>query len=79
MVQNINLKKIMKKLSALCLIALILLIVGGLNWALVGLFSFDLVAYVFGAMSLLAKIVYVLVGASALVILFSLGKLGRKA
>ena len=47
-------------------ITLILLIVGGLNWGLVGLFSFDLVAALFGEMSALSRIVYVLVGISAL-------------
>lgn len=47
-------------------ITLLLLIVGGLNWGLVGLFGFDLVAALFGEMSLLSRIVYVLVGASAL-------------
>lgn len=44
---------------------LILLIVGGLNWGLVGLFSFDLVAAIFGAGSGLARIVYILGGLSA--------------
>ena len=47
-------------------ITLILLIVGGLNWGLVGLFGFDLVAAIFGEMSALSRIVYTLVGASAL-------------
>jgi len=47
-------------------IAIILLIIGGLNWGLVGLFSFDLVAAIFGAMSMLSRIVYVLVGLSAI-------------
>jgi uncharacterized membrane protein YuzA (DUF378 family) len=50
----------------LSLVTLILLIVGGINWGLVGLFSFDLVATIFGAASSLARLVYVLVGASAL-------------
>lgn len=45
---------------------LALLIVGGLNWGLVGLFDFDLVAAIFGEMSTLSRIVYALVGASAL-------------
>ena len=44
------------------LIALILVIVGALNWGLVGLLSFDLVATIFGAMSVLSRIVYALVG-----------------
>ena len=47
-------------------ITLVLLIVGGLNWGLVGLFGFDLVAAIFGEMSPLSHIVYTLVGLSAL-------------
>lgn len=47
-------------------IALILAIVGGLNWGLVGLFRFDLVAFLLGGSgSLLSRIVYVLVGIAA--------------
>jgi uncharacterized membrane protein YuzA (DUF378 family) len=49
------------------LITLLLVIVGGLNWGLVGLFDFDLVAALFGEMSPLSRIVYVLVGISAIV------------
>lgn len=56
----------MKNLSALDVIALILVIVGGLNWGLVGLFSFDLVAAIFGDMSVVSRIVYILVGLAAL-------------
>ena len=45
---------------------LTLLIVGGLNWGLIGLFQFDLVASIFGGMaSLVSRIVYTLVGISA--------------
>ncbi|WP_293860428.1 DUF378 domain-containing protein [uncultured Alsobacter sp.] len=58
-------------------IAMILLIVGGLNWGLVGLFSFDLVAAIFGAGSTLARIVYILVGLSALWGLYLLGPVTR--
>jgi uncharacterized membrane protein YuzA (DUF378 family) len=47
-------------------IALVLVVVGAVNWGLVGLFQFDLVAALFGDMSLLSRIVYALVGASAL-------------
>jgi len=53
-------------MKPLNLITLILVIVGGLNWGLVGLLDFDLVAALFGAGSLLSRIVYILVGASAL-------------
>lgn len=48
-------------------IALILSIIGGLNWGLIGLFQFDLVAFLLGGSgSLLSRIVYALVGLSAL-------------
>lgn len=43
-----------------------LLIVGGINWGLVGLFGFDLVATIFGDMSLVSRLVYVVVGFCAL-------------
>jgi uncharacterized membrane protein YuzA (DUF378 family) len=45
--------------------AAVLLVVGGLNWGLVGIANFDLVATLFGAGSMLAKIVYTLVGLAA--------------
>lgn len=47
-------------------VAAVLLVVGGLNWGLVGLFEFDLVASLFGgSTTMLSKLVYVLVGVSA--------------
>jgi uncharacterized protein len=52
-------------MKALDMLSLLLVIVGGLNWGLVGLLNFDLVATIFGAGSTLSRIVYVLVGASA--------------
>lgn len=61
----------MLKLNAGIWIALILLVVGGLNWGLVGLLKFDLVATIFGEMSALARIVYVVVGLSAVIVLVS--------
>ena len=48
------------------LIAMVLLIIGGLNWGLVGAFNFDLVAALFGRKSKLSRVVYMLVGLSAL-------------
>lgn len=47
------------------IIAGVLLIIGGLNWGLVGLFDFNLVGYVFGSMPMMGKLVYDLVGLSA--------------
>lgn len=52
----------MKKLDV---IAAVLLVVGGLNWGLVGLLHFDLVAKLFGEMSVLSRLVYSLVGLAA--------------
>ncbi|MCI5905497.1 MAG: DUF378 domain-containing protein [Oscillospiraceae bacterium] len=47
-------------------IALTLLIIGGLNWGLVGIFSFDLVAWLFGGTgAILSRVVYILVALSA--------------
>lgn len=68
----------MQKLGSLDWITFILVIVGGLNWALVGIFGFDLVAAIFGEMSVLSRIIYVLVGLSAVYILAMSGKLCRK-
>ena len=66
-------------MTALNKITLLLLIVGGLNWGLVGLLDFDLVAAIFGDMTLLSRVVYSLVGLSALFQLIPLfGGEGRK-
>jgi uncharacterized protein len=69
----------MRKLNAL---AAILTIVGGLNWGLVGLFKFDLVAAIFGGMqfgevNIASRIVYALVGLSALYLASQLRTLVR--
>lgn len=56
----------MKKKGPLGMIAFILLLIGGLNWGLVGFFKFDLVAAIFGNMTTLSRIVYDLVGLAAL-------------
>jgi uncharacterized protein len=60
----------MKKMNPMSWIAMILVIVGGLNWGLVGFFKFDLVAAIFGDMSALSRIVYDLVGLAALYMIF---------
>lgn len=68
----------MKKANALDWIALVLVIVGGLNWGLVGIFNFDLVGWLFIQtlnVEVLARIVYILVGVSAVYMIFSASKL----
>jgi len=70
----------MKKLNALDWVALVLVIVGGLNWALVGLFNFDLVAYLFVQLLnivVLARVVYVVVGLAALYLLVMAPKFNK--
>lgn len=52
------------------LVALALVIVGGLNWGLVGAFNFDLVATIFGEMSLISRIVYIVVGLAAVYMIY---------
>ncbi|MBD3379540.1 MAG: DUF378 domain-containing protein [Candidatus Omnitrophica bacterium] len=62
-------------MKALNVLALILVIVGGLNWGLVGILDFDLVAALFGAMSVISRVVYSLVGLAAL---YSIGILAKE-
>lgn len=52
-------------MKSLDTIAAILLVIGGLNWGLVGLFNFDLVAAIFGNGAAISRIVYILVGLCA--------------
>lgn len=52
------------------IIAFILVIIGALNWLLFGLFSFDLVAMIFGTMSIVSRIVYALVGLASLWVIY---------
>ncbi len=47
-------------------IALVLIIIGAINWGLIGFFNFDLVAAIFGDMSIISRIIYALVGVSGL-------------
>ena len=68
----------MGKLTVLDWIAWILVIIGALNWGLVGIFGFDLVAAIFGAMSIIARIVYVLVCVAAIYLIIVSGRFCRK-
>ena len=48
------------------ILALVLLIIGGLNWGLVGIFNFDIVSALFGMGTTMSKAVYALIGLSGL-------------
>ncbi len=59
--------------------ALTLTIVGALNWGLIALFRFDLVAFIFGDMTLLSRIIYGIVGLCGLYMLTFYMRLGDKS
>ncbi len=59
----------MKRTGRIDLAALILIIIGGINWGLIGLFEFNLVEALFDE-SLVANVIYTLVGVSALYTIF---------
>ena len=65
-------------MKTLDIIVAVLVLVGGLNWGLVGLFSFDLVAAIFGQMSALTRIIYVLVGIGAIYDIFQWKAIQRR-
>ena len=56
--------EILKKIS------IVLVLIGALNWGLIGILGFNLVAAIFGSMSVLSNVVYTLVGIAALLVIF---------
>lgn len=54
---------------------LTLVIIGAINWGLIGFFRFDLVAFIFGDMSWLSRIIYALVGIGGLYLLSAYGRI----
>jgi len=61
-------------MKVLSFIAIVLLIIGGLNWFLVGVFDINLINVFLGHMTLKSRIVYILIGLSALYILLNFKK-----
>ncbi len=57
-------------MRTLDVIVAVLLVIGGLNWGLIGFFNFDLIATIFGHMSALTRLIYCVVGLSALYQIF---------
>lgn len=56
-------------------IALVLVLIGAINWGLVGFFSFDLVRVIFGDMTIISRIIYALIGIAGLYALSFFGRL----
>lgn len=68
----------MKNLTGLDWTAMTLLIIGGVNWGLIGFFNFDLVASLFGPFSGISRVIYALIGLSGLYMAFDAFRLGHK-
>lgn len=66
------------KLNVVDIIAVVLVVIGGLNWGLVGIGVGDVVAMILGAGTLLANVVYILVGLAAIYLAVVSAKLERK-
>lgn len=58
-------------------ISLTLVIIGAINWLLVGIFRFDLVAFLFGDLSLLSRAVYTIIGICGLYLISLYGRIGE--
>ena len=67
---NFEKDSIMKIKSPVGWIAFVLVIIGGLNWGLVGFFHFNLVDAIFGMGSVISRIIYVIVGLAAVYSIF---------
>ena len=68
----------MKNLNVLDWVALILVIIGGLNWGLVGIFGFNLISWIFSAVYVIARIIYILVALAAIYMIIIAAALAKK-
>jgi uncharacterized protein len=60
--------------NTLDLVATILVVIGGINWGLIGLFDYNLVAAIFGSGSAISRLIYILVGAAALYMMYAFSR-----
>ena len=68
-------------MRTLDVIACVILIIGGLNWGLIGFFDFNLISMIFGEMTALTRLIYCLIGLSGLYTIFqwkSMQKRGKR-
>ncbi len=65
------------KMNVLDWIVIVLVVIGALNWGLVGIFRYDVVKSIFGDMTTLTRTIYTLVGLSGLYLIFTVGKYNR--
>lgn len=64
-------------MKAIDYIVLVLVIIGAINWALVGFFGLDLVAFLFGSMSVLSRIIYAVIGICGLYAISFCGRINN--
>jgi hypothetical protein len=55
-------------------VALVLTVIGGINWGLIGAFDFDVVSGLFGYMSVFTRVIYAVIGISSIYVMVSLKK-----
>ncbi|AUX39472.1 hypothetical protein SOCE26_008640 [Sorangium cellulosum] len=67
------------RISGLTWAAIALVVIGAINWGLLGLFDFNLVSAIFGPLSVISRIIYVLVGLAGLYLLYATTQLERRA
>lgn len=67
------------RLNGLDWLGLVLTIIGGLNWGLIGIFNFNLVTFLFGIDTIWTRIVYILVGIGALLVLYTATTISSRA
>lgn len=67
-----------KVLKSIDMVAYALLLIGALNWGLIGLFNFDLVAAIFGSMTIFSRLIYTIVGVAAVYDLMSLPSIMKR-
>ena len=64
-------------MKAIDYLVLVLVIIGAINWGLVGFFGLDLVAFLFGSMSVLSRIIYAVIGICGLYAISFCGRLNN--
>lgn len=64
-------------MKALDYIVLVLVIIGAVNWGLVGFFGLDLVAFLFGSMSIISRIIYAVIGICGLYAISYCGRISN--
>jgi len=75
--EMLDFKEYIMKHNFLDWIAIILIIIGAINWGLVGLFSFNIVMFLFSGLPLLEHLIYIIIGLAGIYKLFTLGKCCR--